>query len=247
MSFLSIITLGLLTTVPTGFVGVKTNFGRVIDQIPPGIHAKAPLGITQVNLMETRVQKEQVTASAASRDLQQVTSVVALNFRLDESKAMYVYQKVGNEYQVRIIAPAIQESVKATTAKFTAEELITKRQQVGEEIKTSLANRLSDEGLVIEDLNIVDFDFSKSFNEAIEAKVTAEQNALAAKNKLEQIKFEADQAIAVARGKAEAQKVEGEALRANPEVLQLRAVEKWNGVLPGTMVPGGSLPFIGVR
>ena len=102
-------------------------------------------------------------------------------------------------------------------------------------------------GLLISDLNIVDFDFSESFNDSIERKVTAQQDALAAENKLKQIEFEAQQAVASAKGKAEAQRIEGEALRANPEVLELRAVEKWDGKLPQYMTGGQTTPFINIR
>jgi len=99
---------------------------------------------------------------------------------------------------------------------------------------------------MVDEFNIVDFGFSPSFNSAIEAKVTAEQQALAAKNKLEQIKFEADQRIAEARGKSEAMRVESEALRTNPQILELRALEKWNGVLPQVTGSGG-VPFINIQ
>jgi len=136
----------------------------------------------------------------------------------------------------------MQEAIKASTAKFTAEELITKRELVRDEIKEVLKTRLKTQNILVDEFNIVNFEFSKNFNDAIEAKVTAEQQALAAKNKLEQIKFEADQKIAEARGKAEAMTIESNALRSNPQILELRALEKWNGTLP--QVTGGATPFI---
>jgi regulator of protease activity HflC (stomatin/prohibitin superfamily) len=132
--------------------------------------------------------------------------------------------------------------VKASTAKFTAEELITKRELVREDIKTQLRDRLKP-NIDVEEFNIVNFRFSKVFNEAIENKVTAEQQALAARNKLEQIKFEAEQKVAEAKGKAEAITIESNALRSNPQILELRALEKWNGALPQVTGSGG-VPFI---
>ncbi len=105
-----------------------------------------------------------------------------------------------------------------------------------------LLTRLKERDILVDEFNIVNFEFSKVFNEAIEAKVTAEQQALAAKNKLEQIKFEAEQKVAEAKGKAEAITIESNALRSNPQILELRALEKWNGVLP--QVTGGAIPFI---
>ncbi len=136
----------------------------------------------------------------------------------------------------------MQEAIKGSTAKFTAEELITKREMVRDDIKAELAKRLKEHDLVVDEFNIVNFEFSKVFNDAIEAKVTAEQSALAAKNKLEQIKFEADQRVAEAKGKAEAITIESNALRSNPQILELRALEKWNGTLP--QVTGGAVPFV---
>jgi regulator of protease activity HflC (stomatin/prohibitin superfamily) len=159
-------------------------------------------------------------------------------------QAARVYQEVGVDYKERLVDPALQEAVKASTAKYTAEELITKREEVRESIKSHLKEKLESRGIDVDDFNIVNFEFSESFNVAIENKVTAEQSALAAKNKLEQIKFEADQRIAAARGTAEAIRIEADALKSNPQVLQLRAIEKWDGRLPA--VSGGAAPFVNV-
>ena len=155
-------------------------------------------------------------SDAASKDLQRVHSVVALNFHIDPDRVANMYQDVGLQFKDRIIDPGMQEAIKASTAKFTAEELITKRELVRDEIKAQLKARLKERNILVDEFNIVNFEFSKNFNDAIEAKVTAEQQALAAKNKLEQIKFEADQKIAEARGKAEAMTIESNALKSNP-------------------------------
>lgn len=120
--------------------------------------------------------------------------------------------------------------------------MITKRSEVREEIKIALREKLEPRGILVDDFSIVNFDFSKEFNAAIEKKVTAKEEALAAQNKLEQIKFEAEQEIAKAKGKAEAQRIEGQSLRENPAVLELRAIEKWNGTLP--KITGGAIPFV---
>lgn len=234
------------TFVPVGYRGIATSFGTPTGQIrTEGLHFKFPLVQGNKNV-EVRVQKKEVDASAASKDLQTVSSKIAVNFAVDPTRVVDLYRQVGDDYDDRIISPAIQEAVKSITAKYTAEELITKRGDVSDSILNELKARVGQYGLLASDLNILDFDFSDSFNKAIEAKVTAEQDALAAKNKLEQIKYEADQAIASARGKAEAQKIEGEALRANPEVLQLRAIEKWLGQMP-TYWGGGALPFLNIK
>lgn len=230
-------------TVGAGERGIRLRFGAVTgESLPEGLYFKIPM-IERVVIMDVKIQKAETEATAASKDLQTVSSIVALNYHLDPSRVGDIYQEVGIFYAERLIAPSLQESVKASTAKFTAEELVTKREAVREEIKTALRAKLENQGIMVDEFNIVDFQFSVAFDQAIEAKVTAEQSALAAKNKLEQVKFEAEQRIAEAKGKAEAIRVESDALRDNPMVLQLRALEKWDGVLP--LVQGGqTMPFI---
>jgi len=232
-------------TVGAGERGVLLRFNAVTGKIyDEGLYFRIPF-IERIVKVDVKVQKEQTNADAASKDLQTVTSTIALNFHIQPTEVAKLYQEVGIEYKERIISPVIQEAVKASTAKFTAEELVTKREVVREDIKVILREKLGDKGIVIDEFNIVNFDFSKAFNDAIEKKVTAEQDALAAKNKLEQIKFEAQQKIEEAKGKAEAIKIEALALQKNPQVLELRALEKWNGVLP--QVTGGAIPFVSVE
>jgi len=229
-------------TIAAGERGVHLRFSAVTGIKQEGLYFILPL-IDSVQRMDIKVQKEQTEADAASKDLQTVNIVVALNYHVNAEKVADIYQKLGLQYKDRIIDPAMQEAVKASTAKFTAEELITKRELVRDDIKTQLRARLAERDIIVDEFNIVNFRFSKVFNEAIEAKVTAEQSALAAKNKLEQIKFEAEQRVAEAKGKAEAITVESNALRSNPQILELRALEKWNGVLPQVTGSGG-IPFI---
>jgi len=231
-------------TVGAGERGVLTRWGAVTGKVfGEGLFVRIPIS-DHIVVMDVKIQKEQVEASAASADLQSVSSVVALNFHINPEKVASIYQDVGADYKIRLIDPALQESVKAVTAKYTAEELITKREEVRDEIKAHLNDKLPPRGIEVDDFNIVDFNFSESFNQAIEAKVTAEQSALAAKNKLEQIKFEAEQQAAEAQGKADAIRIESAALKDNPQVLQLRALEKWDGQLPAVMT--GALPFLDV-
>ncbi len=233
-------------TVGAGERGILLRFSAVTGKIyNEGLYFRWPF-IEQVVLMDIKVQKNQVDATAASKDLQTVHSDVAFNFHISPDRVASIYQEVGIDYNQRIIAPVLQESVKARTAKFTAEELITKRELVRGEAKNALREKLEPRGILVDEFNIVNFAFSSTFNSAIEAKVTAEQSALAARNKLEQIKFEAEQRVAEAKGKAEAIRVESEALRSNPMILELRALEKWDGVLPQVTGSGGA-PFINLR
>ena len=233
-------------TVGAGERGIQLRFDAVTGNVlGEGLYFRWPL-IERVIKLDIKVQKEQVDATAASKDLQTVNSNVALNFHLNPETVATIYQEVGVDYKTRIIDPTLQEAVKAVSAKFTAEELITRRESVRDEVKLLLHAKLDPRGIVVDEFNIVNFGFSSAFNSAIEAKVTAEQSALAAKNKLEQIKFEADQRIAEALGKAEAIRVESNALRSNPQILELRALEKWDGVLPQVTGAGGT-PFINIQ
>ena len=236
---------GSVGTVGAGERGILLQFGAVRDKVfGEGLYFKIPF-IQSVVKMDVKIQKDEVPASASSKDLQIVTSRIALNYHLEPGAVNKIWQEVGTNYNSRIISPAIQEAVKATTARFTAEELITKREQVKEEIKSNISQRLLTRHILIDEFNIIDFDFSASFNQAIEAKVTAEQLKLKADRDLERIRIEADQKVAEAQGKAQAIQVEAQALRANPQVVQLRWIEKWNGETPQYW--GGASPFIGLN
>jgi regulator of protease activity HflC (stomatin/prohibitin superfamily) len=163
--------------------------------------------------MDVKTQKEEREASSASKDLQAVNTTVAINYRLDPTKVNKIYQSVGNDYAVKIVDPAIQEYIKSATSKYTAEELITKREQVKEYLQTHLKENLAKNDILLEDVFITDFKFSDSFDKAIESKVTAEQRALESKNKLEQVKFEAEQQIATAKAEAESIRIKAKQLR----------------------------------
>jgi len=228
--------IGIWTTVSAGHVGVVTRMGAVNRVVNPGLILKIPL-IEGVHSMETRTQKEQVDASSASSDLQEVKATIALNFHLRGEKAVDVYQNIGTEYADRVLSPAMQEAFKATTAKFTASDLIGKREAVKVLAYTELKDRLDKYNIVVDDFNIVNFDFSKVFNDAIEAKTVANQN-------LERAKIEADTALAQANGQANAQKALKDSGALSPEYLQYLALTKWNGLLP--TVTGNGIPFVNI-
>lgn len=236
---------GAVGTVGAGERGVLLQFGAVQDKIfDEGLYFKIPL-VQQVVKMDVKIKKDEVPASAASKDLQVVTSKIALNYHLDPTAVNRVWQEVGKDYNARVIAPSIQEAVKAESAKYTAEDLITKREEVKDQIKNNLAERLAERNIIVDELNIIEFEFSQAFNEAIEAKVTAEQLKLKADRDLDRIKIEADQKIAEAQGKAEAIRIEANALRQNAKVVELRWIEKWDGKVPTYW--GQASPFIGLN
>ncbi len=240
-----ILLFGAFGTIGAGERGILLQFGAVKDKVfDEGLYIKIPF-VQKVVTMDVKIQKDEIPASASSKDLQIVTSKIALNYHLLPESVNKVWQEVGKNYNARIISPAIQESVKAETAKFTAEELITKREVVKEQIKANLALRLLQNFIIVDEFNIIDFDFSAAFNEAIEAKVQAEQLKLKADRDLERIKIEADQMIAAAQGKAQAIQIEAQALRANPQVVELRWIEKWDGKVPTYW--GEASPFIGIN
>lgn len=236
--------------IGAGQRGVVLNFGAVQDRVlNEGLHFKVPI-MQKVVMMDVRVQKAQTDASSASSDLQDVTLSVALNYHIVPDKANVVYQTIGIEFKERIIDPAIQEVTKAVSAKYSAEELITKRPSVSTAMKEALSEKLMASNIAVDAVSIVTFSFSKVFMDAIEAKQTAEQHALKAKRDLDRIKIEAEQTIAAATAEAEALRLQK--MNISPDLIELRkieanlkAIEKWNGILP-QVTGGGAIPFIGV-
>ena len=247
LSVMGLVLLNPIAIINAGERGVVLKVGKVDRIMPEGLNWKTPF-IEKVQVMDVRTQKIQVNADAASKDLQIVSSTIALNYNLNPDRVGELWREVGKEYQLRIIDPAIQESVKSGTAKFTAEELITKRDEVKSAIREQLKERLATSHIVVTDFNIVNFNFSPQFNSAIEAKVTAEQEALAAKNQLERVKFEAEQRITQAKGEAEAIRIQAQAItqQGGKDYVELKSVEKWDGVLPQYMLGGGAVPFINI-
>ena len=236
--------------VGPGQRGVVLNFGAVQQQVlEEGLHLRIPV-MQEIVPMDVKIQKAETDAAAASADLQDVSSRIALNYHVVPDKANIVYQQIGVQFKERIIDPAIQEVVKAVTAKYTAEELITKRPAVSEAMRMALMDRLIANNIAVDAFSIIIFSFSKVFTEAIEAKQTAEQLALKAKRDLDRIKIEAEQKITAAKAEAESLRLQ----RANisPDLIELRkieanmkAIEKWNGILP-QVTGGGAVPLIGL-
>jgi regulator of protease activity HflC (stomatin/prohibitin superfamily) len=215
-----------------------------------GIHFKIPV-VQTVTSMDVKIQKILTDAVASSSDLQDVDLSVALNYHIIPDKANLVYQKIGLEFKERIIDPAIQEVMKAVSARYTAEELITKRPAVSSEMKEALKSRLLTSNIAVDAFSIINFSFSQTFTDAIEAKQTAEQNALKAKRDLDRIKVEAEQTVAAATAEAKALGLQKQNI--TPDLIELRkieanlkAIQKWNGILPN-VTGSGAIPFIGVN
>jgi regulator of protease activity HflC (stomatin/prohibitin superfamily) len=253
--FLGIFLIVLLMIKPwvqigAGERGIVLNFGAVQDKVlDEGMHLRVPI-MQEVVIMDVKIHKVVTDAASASSDLQDVALSVALNYHIIPDKANIVYQSIGVEFKERIIDPAIQEVMKAVSARYSAEELITKRPAVSAEMQDALKTRLLMNNIAVDAFSIVSFNFSKIFTDAIEAKQTAEQNALKAKRDLDRIRVEAEQTIAAATAEAEALRLQK--MNISPDLIELRkieanlkAIEKWNGVLP-EVTGAGAVPFIGV-
>lgn len=226
------------TIVSAGHTGVVVTLGAVGDGImTEGIHIKIPFIQTIVQI-DNRTQKVEVEGSASSKDLQLISYVVAVNYKINNDYSNQLYKTVGKNYESIIIQPAVQESIKAVTARFTAEELITKRQEVSDQIKVALSEKINAYGLTVEIFNIVNFDFSEEFNKAVEAKQTAQQQALKAEQDLLRIKVEAEQKIEQAKGEAESIKIIQETLASAPQYIEYIKWNKWNGEMPKVMSDG---------
>lgn len=245
--------LAPIAIVPTGYRGILTTFGKAADAaLDPGIHFMVPIADT-LHLMDVRIQKGEGDGDAASKDLQQVHTRIAINYHLNPSMAVSAFRDIGPTTEVaadRIILPAVQEAVKAVTARFTAEELITRRTEVRDQVGVLLREKMSRHGLMLDEFAIVNFQFSRSFAEAIEAKVKAEQDKLKAERDLQRIEVEAQQKVASAR--AEAESLSLQKAQVTTELLSLRRIEnereairKWDGKLPTTT--GGVVPFFNVN
>ncbi|WP_427162429.1 prohibitin family protein [Aliinostoc sp. HNIBRCY26] len=235
------------TIVNAGERGVVMQFGKVQDRVlDEGIHTIMP-GVTSVRRISVRVQQNTFQADAASKDLQQLKTELAVNWHVDPSKVNKVFQQVGDQQQIvtGIITPAVSEVLKAATARKTAEEIITRRTELKAEIDKNLKDRLQAYGLIVDDVSLVNFAFSPEFSRAIESKQIAEQEAKQAEFIAKKATQEAQAEVNRAKGQAEAQRLQR--LTLTPELLQKQAIEKWDGKFPMVINGNGSLPLININ
>lgn len=226
--------------VGVGQEGLINQFGKVTREAQSGVVIKAPYPIQHLVKLNVQVQKEQTDASASTSDLQDVTTTLAVNYHIDPNHVKDLYTNVGTDYKNRLVDPAIQEAFKATSAQYTATQLLTERPAVKEKALEILRTRLASRNIVVDDISIVNFKFSSDFTAAIEAKQVAAQQAEQAKYNADKAANDAQAAINTAKGQAEAQRLIQTTVTA--ETLQKEAIAKWNGVLPTTMA-GGSTVF----
>jgi regulator of protease activity HflC (stomatin/prohibitin superfamily) len=244
-----------VVTVDQGERKILLRFGKAVAVLDEGLHFKIPF-IDHTKSFEIRIQKHETSASAATLDLQDVKTNIALNYRIDSNKILDIYEQLGEDFLDRIIEPAIQEVMKSITAKYPAESLITQREQVREQVEEGLSQRLNGRFIIVEAVSLTDFQFSQYFNDAIEEKVIAEQKKLKAEMDLERIKIEAKQEeekaigrknaeIARAQGQAQAIAIIQEELQSSPDYLQYYSIDKWDGVLP--LATGEQVPMLNIN
>jgi len=264
--------LGLITlmiifsifgSVAAGEIGIRTRFSKVTGIVNQGLYVKIPF-IESVRILDTRTRtinydkngnegdsRDSSSLTGASKDLQDVSIGVMVNYKLDAQKAENIFNqyRTNKNFESNVIEPIIRETVKSVSAQYTAEELVTKRLEYSDKVSALLTERFLTKDSILERFSITNFEFSKAFSQAIEAKVTAVQTAEAARNKLEQVKFEAQQTVEKAKAEAEAIRISAQAINSQggADYVALKAVEKWNGQLPVQMIPNSSVPFLNLK
>ena len=250
-------------TIQAGERGVKTRLGAVTGVIQPGFYVKMPFieGVYSMDVKTRTINYDKngnegdsadtSQLFGASKDLQDVKIGVMVNYNVDPTKVDAIfseYRSVEN-YEANILESIVRKTVKSLSATYTAEELVTKRAEYNDKVTSSLSQQFLEKGAILQLANVTNFEFSPEFTKAIEAKVTAVQNAEASKNKLEQIKFEAQQTIETAKAQAEAIRIQASAINSQggADYVQLQAVKAWDGHLPTQMIPGGTVPFLNLK
>ena len=239
--FVFITILNTLTTVPTGFVGVKTRFGQVQnDVIQEGLNIKVPY-IEKIVRIDCKTKKIETTSESSTKDMQTVQTTVAVNYNINKELANTIYKDIGLEYEDIIINPAVLESIKSAMAQYTAEELVTKRAEVSNKIQETLIGKIKDRGFIVTEFNLTNIDFSEEYDKAIEAKAVKQQEVVTAQAELEKQKIQNEKEISIAEKDAKVMELQNEQI--TDKTLQLKAleiqqklIEKWDGKFPTTML-----------
>lgn len=238
-----IIVANCITIIGAGHTGVVVTLGKVQDGVlQEGVHIKAPF-IQQVVKIDNRITKLEVQTEAFSKDLQTVTTTLAINYRVDTSKSNSIYKNIGADYETVLVTPAVNEVLKAITSKYTAEESVTNRALISDGLVEGLNEKLNSIGLYVTDVNIINFDFSEAFINAIEEKQVAQQKLLKSETDKQTAIINAEAQAETIRIKAEAEAKANEIINdsLSQNVIEYNKVEKWNGELPKVTGNGGSL------
>ena len=223
-----------VTIIDAGHTGVINTLGRVSENVlQEGLHVKIPF-VQRIIKMDNRIVKLEVETEAFSKDLQTVQTRLAINYRVAKDKSYAIYKNVGSDYETVLVTPAVNEVLKAITAKYTAEESVANRSLISQGLITELNNKLNRNGIYVEDVNIINFEFSEAYIAAIEEKQVAEQRLLKART-------EKEEAIVKAEAEAETLRIQSEAqAKANDilsdslskNLIEYEKIQKWNGELP---------------
>ena len=212
-------------TIKSGEIGLKVRFGKIVDSsLKEGLNLKIPY-LEKIVIVNIKVQKVVIDTESSSKDLQTIQTSLAVNYRIKSETASNLYKTVGNNYEDTILDPAIKESLKATIAKYTAEEVITKRAEVSDEAMSELQNKVEKYGIIIDNFNITNLSFSEEYSKAIEEKQVAEQQ-------LAKVKLEAEAKIVEAEATNKANELLKQTL--TDEIIAKEFIEKWDGKLPTT-------------
>ena len=238
------VVFGSYVIVPAGTRAViySSVSGVQMEPLGEGFHLKVPY-LQTANILSVQVQKTEYDTTAASKDLQNVQTKLAVNFHITPEVTPKLFQSYGADIVENVIHPAVNETVKAVMAQYPAEELVTKREEVKNKIETLLASGLAKANITVDNVYLTNFEFSKDYSEAIEAKQVAQQQVLKSEQDLQRIKVEADQKVAQAKAEAQSLQLQREVI--TPNLIALRQIEafqaaiaKWDGKLPETMVGG---------
>lgn len=240
-----------ITTIPTGFVGIKTRFGQVQeDIIQEGLNTKAPF-IEDIVKIDCRTKKIETTSESSTKDMQTVAATIAVNYNVNKETANKLYKEVGTEFEDIIINPAILESIKSAMAQYTAEELITKRAEVSAKIQETLKAKITDKGFNVTEFNLTNIEFSAEYNKAIETKAVKQQEVETVKAELEKQKIQNEKEIGIAEKDARVMELQNSqitdnTLRLKELEVQQKLIEKWNGALPTTSL-GDNIPMLNLK
>ncbi|OGR69724.1 MAG: hypothetical protein A2089_00970 [Elusimicrobia bacterium GWD2_63_28] len=235
--------------IAPGEVAVKTRLGGIVDSYSEGMHFKIPL-VENITKFSIQIQRADIKTQAFSKDLQTMNSHLVVNHRIQKETVVSIFRNLGPNYVDNIVDPAVQEVFKAISARYSAERIISERNQLVEEINAEVKERLSKKEIVVTDISVTDLDFTDQFLKAVEDKQVAEQQAKMSEKLVEKAKRDAESQIAKSKGEAEALRMQRE--QVTPALIELRkvdaqlkAIEKWNGVLPGYV--GAGVPFISIE
>lgn len=225
------------TIVDAGHTGVVVTLGKVNEGVlQEGLHIKAPF-VQKIIKIDNRIVKLEVDTEAFSKDLQTVSTTIAINYRVDTDKSYSIYKNIGADYEGVLVIPAVNEVLKAITAKYTAEESVTNRTLISEGLIKGLNEKLNNIGLYVTDVNIINFDFSEAFIDAIEEKQVAEQKLLKAETEKQTAITNAEAQAQTTKIKAEAEAEANNKIKAslNDDIIRSKFYDKWDGKLPQAM------------